>query len=172
MYGCKTLGTVYRNIYYIVRVPWRRRLESAMSQSNHQNVELMCPSCSPADDCSSCGWSGLSVSSPCRTEDGRLWKSWMSDFAANFNICTIVGVVSFSIATSASWTHLPGFWHPLCCRHPVATHFSVHDQLISQILCSSFTDRFSQHIQVCVGHSEYFFYCFCIPERKLYFICL
>lgn len=51
----KTLGTVeiYTYIYMesLLQIGWR--LELAMSQSTHQNVELMCPLCPPADDCSS-----------------------------------------------------------------------------------------------------------------------
>lgn len=58
MYGCnlKPLGctSACRNIDIEMEclLSVGGRLETAMSQSNHWNVELICPACPPAKDCS------------------------------------------------------------------------------------------------------------------------
>lgn len=154
---------IYINIYSESWLRRERRLELAMSQSNHQNVDLLCPSCPTADDCSSSWMRRVFLGS------SVVWT--MADPGSPE--CQILQQISMSVQFGvfflSPYTHLPPCTDLTRRVVPMLyLHVSVHNSLLKY--SSSLPTGFhSTPISVLFAHSEYFFSYFCMRERKLYF---
>lgn len=116
------------------------------------------------------GWSGFFWNPLC---DGRDWKSWMSHFAAIFNVCTVFCVVFFfPHGHLPSCTDLLGFLRPasLCCCHSESIHISQSMIRKTHFINIAFTNRFSQCIHTCFVHCPSISFTTFVSQREKYIL--